>query len=206
MGRIPGTYNKREGTPKDHEVLAGRRIGRALRPLFPRGFAQDAAVSAAGGRRQQGAQGPGVGACCAREARRRAELSWRAHPSVSAHAFLQLFASVLSADGAADPCVMAVGAASAALLLSDMPWAGPVAAARVALTREGQLVLGPSVAQQEAAALDILVAATAEGRVTMLEAGGEEVPEAQFVQALRTAVAAAQQLAQPQLLLAQQSG
>jgi polyribonucleotide nucleotidyltransferase len=119
---------------------------------------------------------------------------------------LQLFASVLSADGAADPCVMAVGAASAALLLSDMPWAGPVAAARVALTREGQLVSGPSVAQQEAAALDILVAATAEGRVTMLEAGGEEVPEAQFVQALRTAVAAAQQLAQPQLLLAQQSG
>ena len=45
VGRIPSTYNKREGSAKEHEVLAGRRIGRALRPLFPKGFAYDAAVS-----------------------------------------------------------------------------------------------------------------------------------------------------------------
>lgn len=45
VGRIPSTYNKREGAAKEHEVLAARRIDRALRPLFPRGYALDAAVS-----------------------------------------------------------------------------------------------------------------------------------------------------------------
>jgi hypothetical protein len=46
VARIPSTYNKREGNPKEHELLAGRRIGRALRPLFPKGFALDSAVRA----------------------------------------------------------------------------------------------------------------------------------------------------------------
>ncbi|EFN54220.1 hypothetical protein CHLNCDRAFT_36088 [Chlorella variabilis] len=159
VGRIPGTYNKREGTAKEHEVLAGRRIGRALRPLFPKGFALDAAV----------------------------------------------FASVLSADGGCDPEVMAVSSASAALLCSDMPWAGPVAAARVAMLHDGQLVVGPSVEQQEAAVLDLLVAATADGRVTMLEADGEQVPETQFLNALHLAVSTTQQLIKPQMQLAEQT-
>ena len=87
---------------------------------------------------------------------------------------LQVFTSVLSADGETDPDVMAVSAASAALMCSDMPWAGPVAAARVALLRDNRLVAGPSVAQQEAAALTLLVACTAD-RVTMLEADGDQV-------------------------------
>lgn len=47
VGRIPSTYNKREGAAKEHEVLAARRIDRALRPLFPRGLPFDAAVGGA---------------------------------------------------------------------------------------------------------------------------------------------------------------
>lgn len=86
----------------------------------------------------------------------------------------QVFAHVLSADGATDPDVMAVAAASAALMCSDLPWAGPVAAARVALLADGQLVVGPSVEQQEGAALNLLVACTAD-RITMLEADGNQV-------------------------------
>ncbi|PSC68371.1 polyribonucleotide nucleotidyltransferase [Micractinium conductrix] len=159
VGRIPSTYNKREGAAKEHEVLAARRIDRALRPLFPRGLPFDAA----------------------------------------------LFANVLSADGSADPDVMAISAASAALMCSDLPWAGPVAAARVAVLPGGELVVGPSVAQQEAAALTLLVAATAE-RVTMLEAEGAQIPEAEFMRALRAGVEAAQALVEPQRLLAEQTG
>ena len=54
VARIPSTYNKREGAAKEHEVLAGRRIGRALRPLFPKGFVFESAVSARGGTLQEG--------------------------------------------------------------------------------------------------------------------------------------------------------
>ena len=172
VGRIPGTYNKREGTAKEHEVLAGRRIGRALRPLFPKGFALDAAVSWAGGQSQAWRlQGPPA-------ARRGGGGGGLVLPGHLQHLLRhppQVFASVLSADGGCDPEVMAVSSASAALLCSDMPWAGPVAAARVAMLHDGQLVVGPSVEQQEAAVLDLLVAATADGRVTMLEADGEQV-------------------------------
>jgi polyribonucleotide nucleotidyltransferase len=53
VGRIPGTYNKREGAPKEHELLAARRMERAVRALLPRGFAHpldlDAAVLSADG-------------------------------------------------------------------------------------------------------------------------------------------------------------
>lgn len=45
VGRIPGGYNKREGgPPKEQEILAGRRVDRALRPLFPKGFVYDTQV------------------------------------------------------------------------------------------------------------------------------------------------------------------
>ena len=81
---------------------------------------------------------------------------------------------MLSADGEADPDVMAVAAASAALMCSDMPWSGPVAAVRAALLPDGQLVVAPSVAQQEGARLNLLVACTVE-RITMLEADGDQV-------------------------------
>ncbi|KAL4458391.1 hypothetical protein ABPG75_013256 [Micractinium tetrahymenae] len=159
VGRIPSTYNKREGVVKEHEMLAARRIHRALRPLFPKGFALDAAV----------------------------------------------FASVLSADGSADPDVLAICAASAALQCSPLPWAGPVGAARAALLPGGELVVSPSVAQQEAATLNVLVACTAD-RITMVEAEGDQIPEADFLRALRAAVEAAQQLAEPQRQLAEQTG
>lgn len=195
VGRIPSTYNKREGTAKEHEVLAARRIDRALRPLFPRGYALDAAVSAQWPRRQagQGLEGP-TGAptplCVAQAApgdlhppladalppqqlRRRLHLT---HTCLLV-CLPQVFASVLSADGAADPDVLAICAASAALQCSPLPWAGPVGAARAALLPGGELVVSPSVEQQEAAALNLLVACTAD-RVTMLEAEGDQVGRA----------------------------
>lgn len=47
VGRIPGSYNKREGMGKEHELLASRRLDRALRPLLPRGFVYNTDVDTA---------------------------------------------------------------------------------------------------------------------------------------------------------------
>lgn len=82
---------------------------------------------------------------------------------------------MLSADGASDPDTLAVSAASTALLCSGMPWAGPVAAARAALLPGGELVVGPTVEQQEAASLNVMVAVTEGGRLTTMEADGDQV-------------------------------
>lgn len=47
VGRIPGTYNKREGSPKEHELLTGRRLERAIKSLIPRGYVYPTDVTAA---------------------------------------------------------------------------------------------------------------------------------------------------------------
>ncbi len=46
VGRIPGSYNRREGRPNDKAILAGRLIDRPLRPLFPDGFRNDVNIVA----------------------------------------------------------------------------------------------------------------------------------------------------------------
>ena len=43
-GKIPSTFTRREGPPKDREVLAMRVIDRAIRPLFPKAFTNDTSV------------------------------------------------------------------------------------------------------------------------------------------------------------------
>lgn len=47
VGRIPSTYNKREGSPKEHELLTGRRLERAVKGLIPRGYVYPIEVTAA---------------------------------------------------------------------------------------------------------------------------------------------------------------
>lgn len=53
-------------------------------------------------------------------------------------------ASVLSSDGKHDPDVMAANAASAALMLSDVPWGGPIGVIRIGRI-DGQLIVNPSM-------------------------------------------------------------
>jgi polyribonucleotide nucleotidyltransferase len=38
VGRIPQTFNRREGAPKEREILVARAVDRPLRPLFPKGY------------------------------------------------------------------------------------------------------------------------------------------------------------------------
>ena len=84
-GKIPGGFVKREGRPKDKEILVSRLIDRPMRPLFEPAFGRE----------------------------------------------IQIVPTCVSADGINPPDILAVIASSAAVSISDIPFHGPVAAARV---------------------------------------------------------------------------
>ncbi|MGH2405453.1 MAG: polyribonucleotide nucleotidyltransferase, partial [bacterium] len=96
---------------------------------------------------------------------------------------VQVIATVLSTDQEHDPGVAAVNGASAALVLSGIPFNGPLGAVRVGLI-DGRIVVNPMLRQvEEQSRLDMIVAGT-EDRIVMLEAGGDEVPEEQLLEAI----------------------
>lgn len=57
---------------------------------------------------------------------------------------LQIMANVLSSDGKQDPDILAANAASAALMLSDVPWGGPIGVIRLGRIG-GQIVVNPTM-------------------------------------------------------------
>lgn len=97
---------------------------------------------------------------------------------------VQIIITVLSADLENDPDVVAINAASMALLLAGAPFKGPIGAVRVGLNDAGELVINPTHDERERSRLDLVVAGTKE-RVMMLEAGASEVDEAQMLEAIR---------------------
>ncbi|OFV81796.1 MAG: polyribonucleotide nucleotidyltransferase [Acidobacteria bacterium RBG_13_68_16] len=135
-GRIPGGWFKREGRPTEKEILTARQIDRPLRPLFPKGYAQET----------------------------------------------QIVGTVLSADGANDPDVLAINGASTALMVSGAPFDTPVGAVRVAMIGD-QMVLNPTHQQRAEATLEIVVAGT-EDAVVMVEAAALGVPEKVILDAI----------------------
>ncbi len=106
---------------------------------------------------------------------------------------------VISSDLANDPDVLAVNSASAALMLSDIPWAGPVAAVRIARINE-EFVLLPTFEQRETAEMELVVAGK-KGALLMVEGSGQEVGEDLFMQALAVASEAIDKLCDLQLKL-----
>lgn len=137
VGRIPGSFMRREGRPGEKAILSARLTDRPIRPLFPKGFRHE----------------------------------------------VQVLLTVLSADQENTPDILGPIAASAALMLSNIPWDGPIASVRVGL-QEGRLVLNP-VAQEDSQ-LDLVVAGSKDA-IIMVEAGAQEVSEDQLVQALEFA-------------------
>jgi polyribonucleotide nucleotidyltransferase len=97
----------------------------------------------------------------------------------------QIIGTLLSADGEHDPDILLINGASAALCVSDIPFAGPIGAVRVGRVN-GEFVANPSHAQREHSDLDLVYAGTAED-VIMIEGEARELPEADFVAALRFA-------------------
>jgi polyribonucleotide nucleotidyltransferase len=87
---------------------------------------------------------------------------------------VQIVVTPLSADGENDIDVISLIGASAALSISDIPFAGPVAAVRVGYI-DGEFVINPTIEQMNESALDLAVAGTAES-VLMVEAGANISP------------------------------
>src|SRR6201998_3086726 len=94
----------------------------------------------------------------------------------------QIISILLSADGENDPDILAMNGASAALSVSDIPFAGPIGAVRVGRVN-GQFVANPTHSERAQSDLDIVYVGT-ENDVIMIEGSAREVPEAEFVKAL----------------------
>ncbi|KAD7478681.1 hypothetical protein E3N88_01817 [Mikania micrantha] len=158
QGVIPGTYMRREGAPKERELLCGRLIDRPIRPLFPAGFYHE----------------------------------------------VQVMASVLSSDGKQDPDVMAANATSAALMLSDIPWDGPIGMIRIGRI-DGHLVVNPSMDELNLSDLNLVYACTRD-KTMMIDVQANEISEKDLEAAFRFAHPQAVKFIEPQLKLAAKAG
>ena len=129
VGRIPGSFNRREGRPSLNAVLASRMIDRPMRPLFPYDLRNDVVISC----------------------------------------------TVLSVDRDCSPEITAMMGAGAAIAISDVPFNGPIAG--MALGWDGESFLfNPTKEERERSKMNVTVAAT-HGKVVMIEAGGDQIPD-----------------------------
>ena len=129
VGRIPGSFMRREGQPSLPAVLAARVIDRSIRPLFPYDFRNDVVVTC----------------------------------------------TVMSVDRDCSPEMTAMIGVSACLAYSEIPWAGPIGCMEMGYV-DGQIVMNPTQEQKHASKLDLTVAAT-DGKVIMIEAGADQIPD-----------------------------
>ncbi|MBX3181708.1 MAG: polyribonucleotide nucleotidyltransferase [Polyangiaceae bacterium] len=102
----------------------------------------------------------------------------------------QIIATVLSADPDNPTDVLALTGASAALHISDIPWAGPVVGIRVAQVA-GEFVLYPSFSEIREATIDLVVAVSRDA-IVMVEGGADEAAESDIIDALMFAHQGAQ--------------
>lgn len=158
QGVIPNTFMRREGAPKERELLCGRLIDRPIRPLFPKGFYHE----------------------------------------------VQVMASVLSSDGKQDPDVMAANATSAALMISDIPWAGPIGVIRIGRIC-GQFIINPSMDELSLSDLNLVYACTKD-KTLMIDVQAREISERDLKAGLRLAHPEAVKYLEPQIRLASKAG
>jgi polyribonucleotide nucleotidyltransferase len=95
----------------------------------------------------------------------------------------QIIATVLSADNAGCPDVISLIGASAALSISDIPFAGPIGAVRVGRIN-GEITINPPVDAMEDSDIDLLMAAS-RSAIVMVEGGADAVPEEEILEALK---------------------
>ncbi len=117
---------------------------------------------------------------------------------------VQVLATVISADGENDPDVLCITAASAATCISSIPFAGPVAGARLGRV-DGQFVLNPTVAELKRSDMDIVLAASRDA-VVMVEGECSLVSEQDFIDGLNWAHKAIQPLIDAQEELVRLAG
>jgi len=117
---------------------------------------------------------------------------------------VQVQSILLSADGENDPDILSIIGASAALMVSDIPWAGPLGAVRVGRVG-GQFVANPTHTQLAESDLD-LVYVGSETELVMFEGSAKEISEAEFAAALQFGHACCQPLITAQRELAARVG
>ena len=116
----------------------------------------------------------------------------------------QIIGVLLSADGQNDPDILTINGASAALMVSDIPFAGPVGAVRIGRV-QGQFVVNPTHAQRLESDLDLVYVGN-ENEVVMIEGAANELPEEEFIKALEFAQPFVKQVVLAQKELAAQVG
>src|SRR6187455_807380 len=116
----------------------------------------------------------------------------------------QIISILLSADGQNDPDILAMNGASAALSISDIPFAGPIGAVRVGRVN-GELIANPTHEERADSDLDLVYVGT-ENDVIMIEGSALEIPEADFIKALEFAHVHAKEMIRAQKELAASVG
>ena len=139
IGKIPGSFFRREGRPGNEATLAARMTDRPIRPLFPKGYRRE----------------------------------------------IQMVLMTLSSDRENPSDVFGVLGASTTLGMSHVPFEGPVSSVRIGRV-EGEFKAFPTYEEMEASDLDLIVAGT-EDSIVMIEAGADQVPEAEVIEAVRHA-------------------
>jgi polyribonucleotide nucleotidyltransferase len=115
-----------------------------------------------------------------------------------------VIAQVLSYDGENEPDILAMIAASAALTLSGVPFMGPIAAARVGFSNEGEYILNPTQTEVAEGKLDLVVAGT-RNAVMMVESEAKELSEEEMLGAVMFAHRESQKVIEAIIDLAEQA-
>ena len=157
-GKIPGSFFRREGRPREEAILTARMTDRPIRPLFPDGMRNE----------------------------------------------VQVILMSLSADTENPLDTLCINATSASLMISDIPWAGPIGAVRIGYV-DNQLVVNPSFSEMDASKLDLIVAGTKQA-IAMVECGANEVSEQVMVEALDLAHKSIQPIIELQEQMAREIG
>lgn len=117
---------------------------------------------------------------------------------------VQIIMYSFSSDGVNPLDILAINAASAAIMISDIPWGGPVGAVRVGRVN-GEFVINPTFAEMEVSDLDLRLAGTKDA-ILMVECGANEIPEDVMAQALDFGHQAIQPLIDLQIQMAKEIG
>src|ERR1700704_3708589 len=117
---------------------------------------------------------------------------------------VQVVSTVLSVDQENDPTILSINGASTALVISDIPFGGPVGAVRMGFL-DGKVVVNPSMSRMAESELDLVVAGTADA-ILMVEAGAKGVTEQIVLDALEMAHEAIKGICAGQLELRDQVG
>src|SRR5256714_10551417 len=118
---------------------------------------------------------------------------------------VQVICTVLSADLVTAHDILCINGASAALMVSALPFIGPVGAVRVGRI-DGEFVINPTLQEiEESSSLDLIVVGTKDA-LTMVEAGANEIPEEELLEALELAHAEVRKLCEAQEDLRRQVG